>query len=226
MACRRCAPRSRAPPEVGRARPGGERKVAAGSPAWAPTDASSALGARSRARRERVGVRGGRSGDCAARPTLPLGESRRPQPGGDGGRGGSSRRAQPGPGRRRSRAVGRDKAGEVPRLHFREARLRYQRRRPVGSRVCSNCLNCFTAPEPETFGKQLLISRAESVRLIGERAARAREPSGSRGPPPGPAAAHWDPGAGPFPTPGPRAPCVSRAGVGDFRKPCRRGQSG
>lgn len=86
-------------------------------------------------------------------PHLPWASPAGPGPGGDAGREGSSRCAGPGskplaPAPRAGATLERwseIKPGKVLQLQIREAQLRY----PVSRRVCSNCLNCFKAPEPQ-----------------------------------------------------------------------------
>lgn len=134
-------------------------------------------------------------------PHFPWASPAGPSPGADRGREGSSRRAQPGPGREppppAGAALGRRgeiKRGKVLPLQIGEAQLRYRRLSRVPRHVCSNCLNCFEASDPESaFGKQLLISRAESdsfVRGKGTRSAGTWEllqpSSRHRSRPPGP----------------------------------------
>ena len=90
-------------------------------------------------------------------PRLPWASPTGPGPGMDGGREGSSRRARPGskhltPTPRAGATLGRwseIKPGKVLQLQIREAQLRHRRLRGVSSSVCSNCLNCFKAPEPK-----------------------------------------------------------------------------
>lgn len=90
-------------------------------------------------------------------PHLPWASPAGSGPGGDGGREGSSPCAGPG-----SKLLATSpragatlerwseiKQGKVLQLQIREAQLRYPRLCRVSRRVCSNCLNCFKAPEPE-----------------------------------------------------------------------------
>ena len=170
-------------------------------------------------------------------PYFPRASPTGPSPGGEPGREGSARCARPGsqppaPAPGTGATLGRwgeIKRGKVLQVQIREAQLRYQRLYGFSRRVCSNCLNFQSTRTPATFGKQLLIPRAESVGCIcGEGKLRAGErgPNATLLPASRPRPPTATPSRGPFPPQDRQLLASAGAGVGDFRKLSPRGRRG